>query len=101
MPMEAGSLEMMIARAAYPLPTLQPAMRTFWRTYVEAMGLEPATAIRWLDRAAGYAAVRLMQTAYESLQYSPHMTPLGLCLLQVSLNMLTQPRKAVATLMGI
>jgi hypothetical protein len=101
MPLEAGSVEWMIERAAYPLSALQPSMQVFWRTYVEAMGLEPSTAIRWLDRATGYAAVRLMQTAYESLQYSPQMTPLGLCLLQVSLNMLTQPRKAVGTLMGM
>lgn len=101
MPTSFVSPEKMLYDAAYPLTSLQPAIRNFWRTYCLAMAFDASTSSRWLLRATRYAALRLIQTAYELLQYSTSINPVAACLLQVSLNMLLQPRKAAVTLLGI
>ena len=101
MPIDGGSADRMIERAAVPLAMVQPPLQTFWRTYVAGLGLDSTIANRWLERAVGYAAVRLIQTAYEHLQFSDEITPTAMCLLQVSLNMLASPRDAIGTLLGM
>ena len=43
----------------------------------------------------------MIQTAYESMQYSPQIMSNALCLLQVSFNILRDPQEAVTHLLGI
>lgn len=87
--------------ARYPLERMQPAMRSFWQSYVQGMGFDPATSGEWLLRAIKYGAARLVQTAYEQMQMSQHLTGNVVCLLQLSLNILQRPQEAMAHLLGL
>ena len=93
--------ERFLELAPYPLERMQPAIRAFWSAYVRGMGLGPATAEEWLERAVRYAAARLVQTAYEQMQGSWQLTGNVVCILQLSLNVLQRPRHAAAHLLGI
>jgi Ser/Thr protein kinase RdoA (MazF antagonist) len=87
--------------ARYPIEKIQPAMSTFWEAYVRTMQLDVAASQRWLIRAVRYAAARMLQTAFEHLQHATRMTGPVLRLLQVSANMLEQPREASIHVLGI
>jgi hypothetical protein len=65
------------------------------------MQLDVAASQRWLIRAVRYAAARMLQTAFEHLQHATRMTGPVLRLLQVSANMLEQPREASIHVLGI
>jgi hypothetical protein len=97
----AASSQQMAQMAAVPLASVQPAMRAFWGAYCDSLELDAAARQPALGRAVGYAAVRLIQTAYEHLQFSPGVTPTALCLLQVGLNMLERPARAADVLLGL
>jgi hypothetical protein len=43
----------------------------------------------------------MIQTAYETMQYAPQISPNALGLLQVSFNVLKDPKQAVTHLMGL
>jgi len=87
--------------ARYPLETMHPAMGAFWKAYVARSGMADRTARECLSRAARFAAVRLLQTAFEHLQTSSQLSGSLIYLLQLSLNILRRPRKAVVHLLGI
>ncbi|HWB86862.1 MAG TPA: aminoglycoside phosphotransferase family protein [Bryobacteraceae bacterium] len=87
--------------ARYPLERMQPAIRAYWRNYVLGMGFGEAEAQERLFRAVRYAAARLVQTAFEQLQYSTNLTGNAICLLQLSANIMQRPREAIAHLLGI
>jgi Phosphotransferase enzyme family len=87
--------------AQYPLERMQPAIRAYWQAYVQGMGLDRATSKEWLLRAVKYSAARLIQTAFEHLQMSIHLTSNLVCLLQLSLNIMQRPYEAIAHLLGI
>ncbi len=87
--------------AQYPLERMQPAIRAYWRAYVRGMGLQPEAAYEALMRATRYAAARLIQTGFEQMQRSTHLTGNLVCLLQLSLNIMSRPQEAMIQLMGI
>ncbi len=87
--------------AQYPLASMKPAMAACWSAYVEARGLDDLAAAEELDRAVGYAAARLVQTAFEALQMMQQLTSATVLHLQLALNILLRPRDAAAQLMGI
>ena len=80
--------------AQYPIERMQPAIRAFWQAYVEARGLERQAAAPLLTQSMRYGAARMIQTAYEYMQFSPQISPTALCLLQVSFNVLREPSEA-------
>lgn len=86
--------------ARYPLESMQPAMRSFWQSYVRYMALDADTSGEWLLRAVKYAAARLVQTGYEQMQMSQYLTGNVACLLQLSLNILQRPQEAIVHLLG-
>jgi hypothetical protein len=90
-----------IELARYPLESMQPAMRAFWQFYVRNMGLDAATSGEWLLRAIKYGAARLVQTGYEQMQMSIHLTGNVVCLLQLGLNILQRPQEAIVHLLGL
>jgi hypothetical protein len=100
MPAQGYSAELMVQNSMLPLSRIQPAMRMFWTTYAAARNLDRATASWWLERAIGYAALRMIQTGFEHLQFSQQLTPEAQRLVQLSLNMLTHPAEAARTLLG-
>jgi hypothetical protein len=87
--------------ARYPLERMQPAIRSYWQAYVRGMGYDLVQSEEHLLRAVKYAAARLIQTGYEHMQHSAHLTGNIICLLQLSLNIMQRPSEAIAHLLGI
>lgn len=87
------------ALASSPLESMQPAMHAFWNAYVDEAKI--ADRGERLARATAYAGARLLQTVYESLAYSETITPGAVLLSQMSINILNDPRRAAAELLGI
>lgn len=97
---EAGSAAQMLAGAAYRLEEMFPALRAFWQAYCESTAVLPVHRYAYLLRCIEYAAARMLQTAYESLYYSPQMHAHGRMLLQVAQNILQAPQQAANSLFG-
>jgi 5-methylthioribose kinase len=91
----------LVEQAPYPLEAMQPAMQTFWKTYVETRQVRDEDVAQLLERCVNYSAARMLQTVYEHMLFSPQITANAVCLLQVSLNILQNPQEAIAVLLGI
>jgi len=87
--------------ARFPLEKMQPALLSFWESYVKKRGLDSAAADRSLLRSVRYGAARLVQTAFEQMQMSMQLTGNIVCFLQLSLNMLQRPEEAAGRLLGL
>jgi hypothetical protein len=87
--------------ARYRIESMHPAIRRFWESYCEAMGLTGADAGKWLERSVRYAAARMIQTVYEHAQQASQLAASGLCLLQVSMNILLRPQEAICELLAL
>lgn len=85
----------------YPLERMQPALRSFWRSYVRRLELDAIAADERLLRAVRYGAARLAQTSYEQMHMGQQLTANVVCSLQLSLNILQRPKDAVVHLLGI
>lgn len=102
MPAVAGvPAEQLVSGAQFPVERMQPAIRAFWKTYVETRGLDQEEARDALERSVSYAAARMIQTAYEYMFQAPQITTSALYLLQLSLNILKNPREATASLLAL
>ncbi|MET0646830.1 MAG: hypothetical protein ABW208_09435 [Pyrinomonadaceae bacterium] len=102
MPAVAGvPAEQLVGAAQFPVEKMQPAIRAFWKTYVETRGLSNDEARDALERSVSYGAARMIQTAYEYMFHAPQITTSALYLLQLSLNILKSPREATASLLAL
>jgi len=90
-----------IDQAQYPLEEMQPAIRAFWRAYLDVLQVDHPTEKALLERSMKYGAARMIQTAYEWLYYSPQVSAVTLYLLQVSLNILKNTPEAINHLLGL
>lgn len=91
----------LVDKAQYPLEKMQPAIQSFWKTYVDTMEMDDLEKRERLERSVKYGAARMIQTAYEYLSFSPQITANVLCLLQVSFNILKSPQEAISDLLGM
>ncbi len=89
-----------IASAKYPIEKIQPAIHTFWETYAGNLQLDEVVRIEWLADSIRYAAVRLIQIAFEQSRITKQLTRRTVCCLQFSLNILKHPHEALAQLIG-
>lgn len=89
-----------VDKAVYPLEGMYPSIHAFWRSYVQTAGIDKSQAYAYLLRCIEYGAARMVQTAFESLYYAPVMTNHAAILLQVSQNILRNPRQAASALFG-
>jgi hypothetical protein len=80
---------------------MQPAIRSFWDAYLYTVQPDNQKAEELLERSMKYAAARMIQTAYEILNFSSQLTPNTLCMLQVSLNILKDPSEAIEHLLDL
>ncbi len=87
--------------ARYPLSSMQPALRALWVAYRRNSDFAAAVGDRLLLRATRYAAVVLLQAAFERVQHLPQLPGTVVGQLQLSLNMLERPLEAAAHLLGI
>ncbi|HJQ40602.1 MAG TPA: phosphotransferase [Thermoanaerobaculia bacterium] len=86
---------------AVTVEPVQPAMRAFWDEYVRARGIPEGQADAYLERCVAYAGARMLQTALETLVFSPGMTAHVALALQCSLNILRDSSAAVRDLLGV
>jgi hypothetical protein len=93
--------EQLLGGAQFPIERMQPAMGTFWRSYVSTLGAGAPAAAELLRRSMLYAAARMVQTAWEHTAAVPQVSTHVVCLLQLALNVLTRPDDAVRHLLGI
>lgn len=83
------------------LAPVQPAIRAFWDAYAQALPIpEPQREARF-ERCIAYAGARMLQTALETLVFAPAMTAHVAMVLQISLNILRDPRAAVREIAGV
>jgi len=86
-----------VRQARRPLEQIQPAIRAFWQSYVaQAGGDGPGM----LDRAVGYAAAWLIQSAYQSLQDAERISARAVRMAQLSRNILADRGAAARGLLG-
>lgn len=89
----------MLAHARRPLRRMQPALRSFWAGYVRGSGRPDDAAL--LLRATQFAAVRLVEAAFEEAQARQTLRPGARVELQLAANILRNPGAAATRLLGI
>lgn len=93
--------DQLAARAHYPLEQMRPAIRAFWTTYASTMGVSGQQERELLDTCISFGAARMVQTVFEFMYQMTQLTPHAIFMLQVSLNILEEPRAAVAELLAL
>jgi thiamine kinase-like enzyme len=90
-----------LALAGLPLERMQPALRSFWSSYVAQRGLGAEQIATGLARAVRYSGARLLQTAYEQTQASQQLNGNIVGILQLASNVMARPWEACGALLGI
>jgi Phosphotransferase enzyme family len=90
-----------VAAATLDAESMKPALAAYWNAYAASRGFGAEDSRRTLVRSMSCAAARMIQTAYESIQSTPQISPYALCKLQVSMNILRNPEAAVADFVGL
>jgi len=98
---EAKSPAEFVPLAKFPLERMQPAIRAFWSSYVRNSNINGIESAGFLIRTIKYTAIRMLQTAFEAMRTSTHISSAIVCILQISLNILERPEQAIAQLVGI
>jgi aminoglycoside phosphotransferase (APT) family kinase protein len=86
--------------ARFPLARMQPAMADCWSAYWRRADLDQTYA-QCLSAVVGFAAARLVQTAFEAAQTASHLDSGMVLHLQLASNMLNRPLEAAVHLLGI
>jgi hypothetical protein len=76
---------------------VRPAIRSFWESYERE--LQCAESRNRFKRCLSYGAARMIQSAYEYMQFSPHLSRNALHLVEVSSDILTDPAAAADLLL--
>jgi len=77
-----------------PVPTLDSLeIAVFWQTYVEARGLDPATATDLLERSIACAAAWLVQSAVERASMTNQLIDCLRDMLDIARNILAAPAR--------
>jgi hypothetical protein len=90
-----------VASAPLDAESMKPALAAYWGAYAGSRGLGAAASRPALARSMSCAAARMIQTAYESIQATPQISPYALTKLQMSMNILRNPEAAVADFVGL
>lgn len=90
-----------LALAGLPLERMQPAIGSFWSSYVAHRDLGADEAAAGLARAVRYSGARLLQTAFEQTQASQQVNGNVIGFVQLALNVMARPWEACGALLGI
>jgi Phosphotransferase enzyme family len=102
MPIASGlPPEAYISMATQPLETMRPVLGTFWEAYARTRGFGEDQRKHELERCMRFGAARLVWAAVEQRLYAPQLDPAAAALLQVSLNVLKDPARAVKDLLEL
>ncbi len=93
--------DLLVAQARFPIERMQPAIRSFWSTYTRCREVSGQEARDLLHRVVLYTGARNIQTAFEFLQTAPQANSGTVLLLQLSMNVLTNPEDATSEILGI
>ncbi|HEX3683456.1 MAG TPA: aminoglycoside phosphotransferase family protein [Bryobacteraceae bacterium] len=88
-------------QARFPIERMQPAMQRFWNTYTQCRAVSGDASRDLLRRTVLYTGARTMQTAFEMVQMAPQANAHTVLLLQLSMNILTDPEEAARELLAI
>jgi hypothetical protein len=77
---------------------IKEALVLFWQEYLAARGVETNRSSELLERCICYGAARMIQAAYEYMQFSPHLSRNALYLVEVSSDMIKNPTDAARQL---
>lgn len=89
------------AAFAHALPRAHPEIRRFCDAYVRGRALGARTADAFLASAVLFAAVRLIQTAYESCERLEDVPRFAAGELQLALNLFARPEVARGAVLGL
>ena len=81
----------------YRIEEIRPALRAFLEGYAGTVERDP---VAMAPRALRFAAGRMLQTAYETLDDAEKLNADAVCLLQASLNLLSRPEWALREIFG-
>jgi phosphotransferase family enzyme len=102
MPIASGlPPEAYVGMAAQPLEAMRPVLRAFWEAYTTKRGFGGDQRKHELERCMRFGAARLVWAAVEQRLYAPQLDPTAAALLQVSLNVLKDPARAVKDLLDV
>lgn len=90
-----------VGMAAQPLEAMRPVMQAFWRSYAGVRGFDATEARHQIERSLRFGAARLVWSAIEQRLYAPKLDSSAAALLQVSLNILKNPGRAVKELLDV
>jgi hypothetical protein len=93
--------ERYVAMASLPLEAMRPVLHTFWEAYAMRRGFNEAERRSEIERCLRFGAARLVWAAIEQRLYAARLDPATTALLQVSLNILQNPAKAMAELLDL
>ena len=93
--------DQLAAQAHYPLERMQPAIRAFWQAYATTMNVSGEQERELLHTCISFGGARMVQTVFESMYQMTQLTPHAIFMLQVSLNILEEPRAAVTELLAL
>jgi hypothetical protein len=102
MPIASGlPPERYVSMAAQPLETMRPVLRTFWEAYAATRDFSVDQRKAELERCMRFGAARLVWAALEQRLFVPQLDPAATALLQVSMNVLQDPARAVTELLDV
>ena len=91
--------EAYVGVAAQPLDPMQPVLRAFWNAYAATRGIPADKRAAELKRCMRFAAARMAWSAVEHCMFEPQLDAFATAHLQVSLNILQDPERAVHDLL--
>jgi hypothetical protein len=78
---------------------LTETILSFWKQYVEKLRIEAGTSQKLFERCLRFGAARMIQSAYEYMQFSTQLSTNALHLLEVSTDLLTNSAYSVEQLL--
>lgn len=90
-----------IGMASQPLEAMRPVLKAFWQSYASTRGFDVAQSRSELDRCMRFGAARLVWSAIEQRLHVTELDATANALLQVSLNVLKDPSRAVRELLDV
>lgn len=79
------------------LRSLRPAIKSFWESYARELKGSPT---HLFQRCLSYGAARMVQSAYEYMQFTPELSRNALHLLEISSDILRDPSAAAEQLLN-
>jgi len=90
----------LVDQAQYKLDDMQPAISAFWQAYAMTRQIGAEAARDLLERSMRYGAARMIQTVFELSTETSQLSPFAVRLLQLSDNILANPKEAVEHLLA-